>query len=83
MDVKNTYYVATNSSPLSIANPTLYMTARNSPLSLTYYGFCLQKGNYSVKLHFSEIIFTNDSTLGSVGRRVFDVYIQVTISYGC
>ncbi|KAL1537959.1 putative leucine-rich repeat receptor-like serine/threonine-protein kinase [Salvia divinorum] len=54
----------------------LYSTARLSPLSLTYYGFCLRNGNYTVDLHFAEIMFTNDTTYGSLGRRVFDIYIQ-------
>ncbi|KAG6395594.1 hypothetical protein SASPL_141717 [Salvia splendens] len=51
----------------------LYSTARLSPLSLTYYGFCLRNGNYNVNLHFAEIMFTSDTTYG---RRVFDIYIQ-------
>lgn len=55
----------------------LYRTARISPLSLTYYGLCLLNGNYTVKLHFAEIAFTNDSKFTSLGRRMFDVYLQV------
>ncbi|KAK7324502.1 hypothetical protein VNO77_28102 [Canavalia gladiata] len=54
----------------------LYMNARVSPISLTYYGFCLENGHYTVKLHFAEIMFTDDNTYSSLGRRVFDVYIQ-------
>ncbi|KAL1537966.1 putative leucine-rich repeat receptor-like serine/threonine-protein kinase isoform X1 [Salvia divinorum] len=54
----------------------LYSRARLSPLSLTYYGFCLRNGNYNVNLHFAEIMFTNDATYESLGRRVFDIYIQ-------
>ncbi|KAH6785316.1 hypothetical protein C2S51_037771 [Perilla frutescens var. frutescens] len=54
----------------------LYQDARLSPLSLTYFGFCLRNGNYSVKLHFAEIMFTNDTTHRSLGRRIFDIYIQ-------
>jgi hypothetical protein len=55
----------------------LYMKARGSPISLTYYGFCLANGSYTVKLHFAEIMFTDDQTYGSLGRRVFDIYLQV------
>ncbi|KAL5989814.1 hypothetical protein ACLOJK_010708 [Asimina triloba] len=55
---------------------TLYTTARVSPLSLTYYGLCLKNGNYTVRLHFVEIAFTAGNTFGSLGRRIFDVYIQ-------
>ncbi|KAL1537957.1 putative leucine-rich repeat receptor-like serine/threonine-protein kinase [Salvia divinorum] len=62
----------------SISGPKskLYSSARLSPLSLTYFGFCLRNGNYTVNLHFAEIMFTNDTTYGSLGRRVFDIYIQ-------
>ncbi|MED6120671.1 hypothetical protein PIB30_023137 [Stylosanthes scabra] len=54
----------------------LYTNARASPLSLTYYGFCLGNGNYTVDLHFAEIVFTHDQTYKSLGRRIFDIYIQ-------
>ncbi|THG05552.1 hypothetical protein TEA_026938 [Camellia sinensis var. sinensis] len=69
-------YIWTNTSRLSMQNSELYMDARLSPLSLTYYGFCLQNGNYTVSLHFAEIMFTNDKTYASLGRRIFDVYVQ-------
>ncbi|GER33608.1 cysteine-rich receptor-like protein kinase [Striga asiatica] len=69
-------FIWSNSSVMMGENPELYMDARLSPLSLTYYGFCLRNGNYTVTLHFAEIIFTNDRTYGSLGRRLFDVYIQ-------
>ncbi|CAA0808445.1 Probable leucine-rich repeat receptor-like serine/threonine-protein kinase [Striga hermonthica] len=69
-------FIWSNSSVMTGENPELYMDARLSPLSLTYYGFCLRNGNYTVTLHFAEIIFTNDRTYGSLGRRLFDVYIQ-------
>jgi len=62
----------------------LYMIARGSPISLTYFGFCLANGNYTVNLYFAEIMFTDDQTYGSLGRRVFDIYLQVhalTISF--
>lgn len=66
-----------NESRLSMPNPDLYATARASASSLSYYGFCLGYGNYTVKLHFAEISFTDDKTYGSLGKRVFDVYVQV------
>ncbi|KAJ6396147.1 hypothetical protein OIU77_021224 [Salix suchowensis] len=72
-------YIKTTESAISnvsSANAKLYTTARVSPLSLTYFGLCLMNGNYTVKLHFAEIIFANDSSLSSLGRRIFDVYIQ-------
>ncbi|KAL3849318.1 hypothetical protein ACJIZ3_011200 [Penstemon smallii] len=69
-------YIWRNSSNIIGQNPQLYTDARLSPLSLTYYGFCLQNGNYTVNLHFAEIMFTDDRTYSSLGRRIFDVYIQ-------
>ena len=71
-------YVTGNTSVLNMTNPEpYYMSARLSPMSLKYYGLCLQKGNYNVSLYFAEIMFTNDQTFSSVGRRIFDVSIQV------
>ncbi|KAJ7981865.1 putative Kinase [Quillaja saponaria] len=69
-------YTWENSSRLSITNSELYVNARISPISLTYYGFCLGNGNYTVNLHFAEIMFTDDKTYNSLGRRIFDIYIQ-------
>lgn len=79
-DVESDVYIMTDSHALhTFTDPVseLYTTARASPLSLTYYGLCLMNGNYTVKLHFAEIVFTNDSTFTSLGRRLFDVYLQV------
>lgn len=73
-----TPYVATNDFNLNISGPEYYQTARLAPLSLNYYGLCMLKGNYKVKLHFAEIMFTNDQTFSSLGRRIFDVSIQVS-----
>lgn len=72
----NTRYTFTHSSPTL---SELYTTARRSPQSLTYYRYCMMNGNYTVNLHFVELQFTNDSSFASLGRRVFDVYIQVTL----
>ncbi|XP_075503140.1 putative leucine-rich repeat receptor-like serine/threonine-protein kinase At3g14840 [Primulina tabacum] len=69
-------YIWANSSNMVGDNPQLYMDARLSPLSLTYYGFCLINGNYTVNLHFAEIMFTSGPKYSSLGRRYFDVYIQ-------
>ncbi|XP_008245552.1 PREDICTED: probable leucine-rich repeat receptor-like serine/threonine-protein kinase At3g14840 [Prunus mume] len=74
-DLQDTF-IQTNKSILSMANPELYTKARLSPISLTYYGFCLGYGNYTVKLHFAETEFENGKTYKSLGRRIFDVYIQ-------
>ncbi|KAH9779294.1 putative leucine-rich repeat receptor-like serine/threonine-protein kinase [Citrus sinensis] len=69
-------YIQTNTSILLMNDSQLYTRARISPISLTYYGFCLGNGNYTASLHFAEIMFTNDKTYSSFGRRIFDVYIQ-------
>jgi hypothetical protein len=54
----------------------LHTTARLSPISLTYYRYCLENRSYTVRLYFAEIQFTNDSTYSSLGKRMFDIYIQ-------
>ncbi|CAA7402402.1 unnamed protein product [Spirodela intermedia] len=69
-------FLAKNESILTMANAELYTSARLNPLSLKYYGLCLQPGYYTVKLHFAEIVFISGPTFGSLGRRVFDVSIQ-------
>ncbi|KAK1439660.1 hypothetical protein QVD17_05480 [Tagetes erecta] len=69
-------YILTSDSGFPVSDSELYMNARTSALSLTYYGFCMVSGSYNVSLHFAEIVFTNDTTFSSLGRRVFDIYIQ-------
>ncbi|KAF7112932.1 hypothetical protein RHSIM_RhsimUnG0177900 [Rhododendron simsii] len=69
-------FTSTNSSRLYVNNLDLYMDARISPISLTYYGYCLEKGNYNINLHFAEIMFNDNKSFGSLGRRIFDIYIQ-------
>jgi hypothetical protein len=70
-------YSPQNSTKLTMVDAELYMNARVSPISLTYYGFCLANGSYTVNLHFAEIMFTDDQTFRSLGRRIFDIYLQV------
>ncbi|XP_062199974.1 probable LRR receptor-like serine/threonine-protein kinase At1g07650 [Phragmites australis] len=69
-------YIASSESKLTMPNSELYAKARLSPLSLTYYGLCMFSGSYTVKLHFAEIVFTNDSTYCSLGKRRFNVFLQ-------
>ncbi|GLT28500.1 hypothetical protein SLA2020_034260 [Shorea laevis] len=61
--------------------PDLFKTSRISPGSLRYYGLGLENGPYTVNLLFAETAFKDRSKLtwDSLGRRVFDVYIQGTI----
>ncbi|EEF29396.1 conserved hypothetical protein [Ricinus communis] len=78
-DIDADPYIQINTSAISnvsALDAQLYKTARVSPLSLSYYGLCLINGNYTVKLHFAEIVFTDDNTFNSLGKRIFDVYIQ-------
>ncbi|CAI9757115.1 unnamed protein product [Fraxinus pennsylvanica] len=72
----NAQFVATNNSSLTMTGAEFYQTARLSPSSLKYFGLCLRRGSYRVRLHFAEIMYTNDSTFSSLGRRIFDVAIQ-------
>ncbi|XVF87035.1 hypothetical protein PTKIN_Ptkin18bG0088200 [Pterospermum kingtungense] len=60
--------------------PELYQTSRLSPGSLRYYGLSLENGPYTVNMFFAETAFPDQSTQSwkSLGRRVFDVYIQGT-----
>ncbi|KAL5202648.1 hypothetical protein ABZP36_013600 [Zizania latifolia] len=72
---ENADYIARNTSKLTLPHPELYTEAHLLPLSLKYYGLCMENGEYSVKLHFAEIVFTEDHTCSSNGKRVFDVLI--------
>ena len=74
-------YIESNSSVLSMNNSVLYMTARRAPLSLTYFGFCLKNGDYNVHLHFTEIEFRDEEAFSKLGRRIFNIYIQVGSYY--
>lgn len=58
-------------------DPELFQTARISPGSLRYYGLGLENGNYTVTLQFAEIVIQNPPIWQSLGRRVFDIYVQV------
>ncbi|OMO82779.1 hypothetical protein COLO4_22841 [Corchorus olitorius] len=69
-------YIAQNVSILKTNNSELYTRARLSPLSLTYYFRCLANGSYTVTLHFAEIVIRDNRSFRSVGRRIFDVYVQ-------
>ena len=75
---ENTAYIAESTSSLNLMGKEIYQTARVAPNSIRYYGFCLQEGSYRVRLHFAEIMFTNDQTYSSLGKRIFDVSIQVS-----
>ncbi|KAJ6753910.1 PROMASTIGOTE SURFACE ANTIGEN PROTEIN PSA [Salix purpurea] len=70
----NGAYRATNSFGLNVTG--FYQTARLAPQSLKYYGLCMLAGSYKVQLHFAEIMFSNNQSFSSLGRRIFDISIQ-------
>ncbi|KAM6570475.1 hypothetical protein CsatB_018460 [Cannabis sativa] len=70
-------FISTSSSQfISTLDSELFETERLSPSSLRYYGLGLQNGNYTVKLYFAETAFENYHTWKSLGKRIFDIYIQ-------
>ncbi|KAF3450169.1 hypothetical protein FNV43_RR06249 [Rhamnella rubrinervis] len=79
-DIKRPEYTVTTLAPVTVSDvlPRLLQTARMSVGSLRYYGLGLENGNYNITLQFAEIRFEDRSsqTWKSLGRRVFDIYIQ-------
>ncbi|KAB2065277.1 hypothetical protein ES319_A09G080000v1 [Gossypium barbadense] len=80
-DRQNQLYVQNTLAQVTrTTTPELYQTSRLSPGSLRYYGLGLKNGLYTVNLFFAETAFSDQSTRSwrSLGRRIFDVYIQGT-----
>ncbi|XP_021823717.1 probable LRR receptor-like serine/threonine-protein kinase At1g56140 [Prunus avium] len=79
-DKKNQSFVKTTRTQVSGADltPALFKTSRMSTGSLRYYGLGLKNGPYTVTLQFAETVFASrdTQTSQSLGRRVFDIYIQ-------
>lgn len=71
------YIAKTDSQITGTLESELYKTARISPSSLRYYGLGLRNGKYNIDLHFAEIAMDDSLSWKGLGRRVFDVYIQV------
>ncbi|XP_058071934.1 probable LRR receptor-like serine/threonine-protein kinase At1g56130 isoform X44 [Magnolia sinica] len=59
----------------------LFKYARISPGSLRYYGLGLENGNYTVNMKFAETEFPDSKTWKSVGKRVFDIYLQGNLAW--
>ncbi|KAK8648738.1 hypothetical protein V6N13_129481 [Hibiscus sabdariffa] len=84
--VSNVGYFAGSNNPQYTVNSAsqftntldteLFQTARISASSLRYYGLGLENGNYTVRLQFAEIQILDTNRWESLGRRVFDIYIQ-------
>ncbi|CAI9295303.1 unnamed protein product [Lactuca saligna] len=70
------YTVSTTRDFTNTSDSQLFQTARLSAGSLRYYGLGLENGNYTVNLRFAELAIEDGSTWRSLGRRVFDIYVQ-------
>lgn len=83
-DNSNESFIASTSSQIINTTDTeMFQTARISPGSLRYYGLGLENGNYTVNLQFAEIQIENTPSHRSLGRRIFDVYLQVSVMMHC
>ena len=79
-DRSNPLYVDNNLMQVTgTNNPELFQSSRVSPGSLRYFGLALENGPYVLTMEFAETVFKDRSTQTweSLGRRVFDIYIQV------
>ncbi|PIN19530.1 Serine/threonine protein kinase [Handroanthus impetiginosus] len=77
-DSNNPQYMTSSSSQYTnTLDPELFQTARISTGSLRYYGLGLENGNYTLRLQFAETPIQGTRTWWSLGRRVFDIYVQV------
>ncbi|KAK8449640.1 hypothetical protein SEVIR_7G249051v4 [Setaria viridis] len=77
MDSQNGSYIIYSSRQFqNTLDSELFQTARMSPSSLRYYGIGLENGNYTVTLQFAEFDFEDMQTWKSLGKRVFDIYVQ-------
>lgn len=80
VDNINPLYIISSSSQFTdTLDSELFQTARISAGSLRYYGLGLENGNYTVRLQFAETQILGTLTWKSLGRRVFDIYVQVSI----
>eukprot|EP01018_Ginkgo_biloba_P030394 Gb_19704 [translate_table: standard] len=70
------YVVTSQSQFTNTLDSELFQTARLSPSSLRYYGLGLENGPYTVNLQFADIQFEVNEKWKSLGRRLFDVYVQ-------
>ncbi|KAL6544629.1 hypothetical protein OROMI_023491 [Orobanche minor] len=70
------YETTSQSQFTNTLDSELFRDARISAGSLRYYGLGLENGNYTVRLQFAEISILGTRTWRSLGRRVFDIYVQ-------
>ncbi|KAI4333503.1 hypothetical protein L6164_018299 [Bauhinia variegata] len=67
-NTRSPYYTWSKTSGLSMTNAELYMDARVSPISLTYYGYCLGNGSYTGKLVLKDFNIAQEA--GGVGKAI-------------
>ena len=78
MEAPNGSYIIYSSRQFqNTLDSELFQTSRMSPSSLRYYGIGLENGNYTVTLQFAEFGIEDTQSWKSLGRRVFDIYVQV------
>ncbi|PIN17134.1 Serine/threonine protein kinase [Handroanthus impetiginosus] len=70
------YTTSSSSQFTNTLDSELFQTARISAGSLRYYGLGLENGNYTVRLQFAEARIEGNRIWKSLGRRIFDIYIQ-------
>ena len=63
-------FLTPNLTSLDSSCPEYCQTGWCNSLSLKYCGLCMMEGNYTVKLHFAEIILFDDHTYRSHSRRI-------------
>jgi Leucine-rich repeat (LRR) protein len=76
----NNIYISTSQSQfVNTLDSELFQSARLSASSLRYYGLGLENGGYTVTLQFAEIqiLGSTSNTWRGLGRRRFDIYVQV------
>ena len=75
----NVYTATSQSQFINTLDSELFQSARLSASSLRYYGLGLENGGYTVTLQFAEIqiIGSSSNTWKGLGRRRFDIYVQV------
>ncbi|KAL0696387.1 hypothetical protein Bca4012_063567 [Brassica carinata] len=72
----NQYRALSDAPFANTSDSELFQSARLSASSLRYYGLGLENGGYSVTLQFGEIQIQGSDTWTSLGRRLFDIYVQ-------
>lgn len=77
----NQYRALSDTPFANTSDSEIFQSARLSASSLRYYGLGLENGGYSVTLQFGEIQIQGSDTWTSLGRRLFDIYVQVSTIY--